>query len=87
MNDNVGEMPLDIFSDYISDMLGEEWCWLYFIPVINGHHHYGKGNGNYESNARFYGDGAGITYWYDSAVEGDGYGQGNKIGHGWMSYE
>jgi hypothetical protein len=35
MNTNVGEMPLDIFSDYISDILEEEWCWEYLIPLSN----------------------------------------------------
>jgi hypothetical protein len=35
MNTNVGEMPLDIFSDYISDILGEEWTWEYLILILN----------------------------------------------------
>lgn len=30
MNTNVGDMPLDIFSDYVFDILGEEWSWEYF---------------------------------------------------------
>jgi hypothetical protein len=37
MNDNVGEMPLDIFSDYVSDVLGEEWFLEYLIPILNYH--------------------------------------------------
>jgi hypothetical protein len=86
MNDNVGEMPLEIFGDYVSDTLGQEWHWEYFVFMANGHFSK-KGSGNYESKARLYGDGAGVTYWHDSSVAGDGYGQGNKIGHGWMSYE
>jgi hypothetical protein len=36
MIDNVGDMPLDIYSDYVSDTLGEEWSWIYFTPVFNG---------------------------------------------------
>jgi hypothetical protein len=86
-NDNVGEMPLDIFADYVSDILGEEWYWEYLVFAVNGHYHYGKGNGYYESYARLYGDGAGVTYLHDSSMAGHGYGQGNKIGHGWMSYD
>lgn len=35
MNTNVGEMPLDIFSDYISDILEEEWTWEYLVPLLN----------------------------------------------------
>lgn len=33
MNTNVGDMPLDIFSDYVSDTLGEDWCWEYFLAL------------------------------------------------------
>jgi len=35
MNDNVGDMPIEIFGDYISDMLGEDWSWEYIIPMFN----------------------------------------------------
>jgi hypothetical protein len=35
MNTNVGDMPLDIFSDYISDILGEDWSWIYLTLVVN----------------------------------------------------
>jgi hypothetical protein len=31
MNTNVGDMPLDIFCDYILDVLNEEWIWEYFL--------------------------------------------------------
>jgi hypothetical protein len=34
-NTNVGDMPLDIFSDYISDTLGEEWSWEYLSVALN----------------------------------------------------
>lgn len=36
METNVGDMPLDIFADYVSDILGEEWSWEYLALVING---------------------------------------------------
>jgi hypothetical protein len=36
MDTNVGEMPIDIFSDYVSDTLGQEWSWEYIIPILNG---------------------------------------------------
>lgn len=32
---NVGEMPLDIFADYISDTLGEEWSWIHLTLNVN----------------------------------------------------
>jgi len=35
MDTNVGEMPLDIFSDYTSDQLNEEWSWEYLALVFN----------------------------------------------------
>jgi hypothetical protein len=34
MDTNVGEMPLDIFSDYVSDILGEDWSWEYFGIIV-----------------------------------------------------
>jgi len=37
MNDNVGDMPIEIFGDYISDTLGEEWSWEYF-QIFNGYY-------------------------------------------------
>jgi hypothetical protein len=33
---NVGDMPLDIFCDYIQDTIGEEWIFEYFAPITNG---------------------------------------------------
>lgn len=35
MNLNVGDMPLDIFADYVSDILEQEWTWEYFITILN----------------------------------------------------
>lgn len=36
MNDNVGDMPIEIFCDYIQDMTGEEWTLQHFIPLCRG---------------------------------------------------
>jgi hypothetical protein len=36
MNLNVGNMPLDIFGDYVSDILGVEYNWIYLVPITNG---------------------------------------------------
>jgi len=35
MNDNVGDMPIEIFGDYVSDTLGIEYDWIYCIPILN----------------------------------------------------
>lgn len=35
LNTNVGDMPPDIFSDYISDILDEEWTWEYLVSIVN----------------------------------------------------
>lgn len=47
METNVGDMPLDIFCDYVSDTLGEEWSWEYFSVIINGptYHSFRKAHG------------------------------------------
>jgi hypothetical protein len=37
INLNVGEMPLDIFADYISDILGQEWSWEYLLFSPDGY--------------------------------------------------
>jgi hypothetical protein len=38
MNDNVGEMPLDIFGDYVSDCLSMDFTWEYmFAPSALGY--------------------------------------------------
>jgi hypothetical protein len=34
MNDNVGEMPLEIFGDYVSDCLDMDFPWVYMVPLI-----------------------------------------------------
>jgi len=35
VNENVGDMPLEIFGDYLTDTLNEEWTWEYLAPLLN----------------------------------------------------
>lgn len=35
LNTNVGDMPLDIYSDYVGDSLGIDFFWEYIVPVFN----------------------------------------------------
>jgi hypothetical protein len=75
MNTNVGNMPLDIFSDYISDILGEEWSWEYLVFAVNGmDYHYSLG---------YYGHGYGHGHSYIENDNGYGYGTcyNNGIGY------
>jgi len=37
MDTNVGDMPIEIFGDYISDCLDEEWNWVYLFHADNGY--------------------------------------------------
>lgn len=37
-NDNVGDMPLDIFGDYVSECLGVEFGWEYLAVTLNSPH-------------------------------------------------
>jgi hypothetical protein len=48
MNTNVGEMPLDIFSDYVSDIGEQEWNWIYFLVIYgkDGYNSHGRGWGH-----------------------------------------
>jgi hypothetical protein len=48
LNTNVGDMPLDIFSDYVSDILDQEWCWEYFLVIYgrDGYNSHGRGWGH-----------------------------------------
>jgi hypothetical protein len=39
LDTNVGDMPLDIFADYISDTLDQEWHWEYLALTVNGQGH------------------------------------------------
>lgn len=90
MNDNVGDMPLDIFCDYVSDCLGEEWFLGHFLCMLDFHHEVlinfsghnmvGQGLGN------------GHRYGYVNRFEwtfGTGYGNidsGAKLGCGFYDY-
>jgi hypothetical protein len=69
-NTNVGDMPLDIFADYISDILDEEWCWEYLQFTINANN---IGFDIGDSDTSEDGD------WEDSST-GNGY--GNDCGYG-----
>jgi hypothetical protein len=78
MNDNVGEMPLDIFSDYISDILGEEWNWQYLILAIN----------ETDDGCGQQGNGDGVVYDYhrmNNLAYGYGYISGDGFGYGLVS--
>jgi len=35
MNTNVGDMPIEIFGDYVSDTLGIEFTWEYMSCLFN----------------------------------------------------
>jgi hypothetical protein len=98
MNTNVGDMPLDIFCDYVSDILGEEWSWEYFGLILNWHDQL---KNNYGNGMRMYELGCGYNNEADSfgyeRHEGFGFGNvadlltfGNSIrdseGHGHAQY-
>jgi len=61
MNDNVGDMPLEIFGDYVSDCLNIDFTWEYIVPMLS-HLDFGVG----------FGFGFGIGY-NDYGYEGDDY--------------
>lgn len=69
MNDNVGEMPLEIFGDYISDNLGMDFPWVYLIPILNG--------GSYSNYLGDIGEGFGYGYTDFGTMTGLGNGHGN----------
>jgi hypothetical protein len=84
-NTNVGDMPLDIFSDYVSDILGEEWYWEYLPFTINANNigfNIGDSNtsddGNWEDLST--GDGYGDTGFGQSGCGDTGFGDGDGIG-------
>lgn len=98
LNTNVGDMPLDIFSDYLTDTLDQEWHWEYLALAINGqgysnnieHEIHGCGfqtiDHTYEVLS--YGDGAGTPYGvsllcYNESVDRYyGDGESNSFGNG-----
>jgi hypothetical protein len=67
MIDNVGDMPLDIFGDYLTDILDQEWSWEYLISIFNGD--------GYDNNTEFEIQGCGFqTFAYTTEIlsYGDG---------------
>lgn len=69
MNTNVGDMPIEIFGDYVSDSLGVEFPWEMLTPMFNGE--------NDIKNQR----GSGWWYNYDYG-HGDIYGTEGAWGDG-----
>jgi len=64
-NDNVGEMPLEIFGDYVADCLGIEYEWVYMVCILNGDAPYtamGHGRGYGWDGLTAIGDGQYFTY-------------------------
>jgi hypothetical protein len=68
LNTNVGDMPLDIFCDYTSDILDEEWIIEHFIPsfgeAISTHSRFNYGEGKITTTEAIYGDGNTILETY-----------------------
>jgi hypothetical protein len=86
LNTNVGDMPLDVFSDYVSDILDEEWCWIYLIPTMNyeGHYHgLGCGNGLIHIPVLENIYGHGFIHDDDQFGDTDGFGDGDTDGDGY----
>lgn len=75
MIDNVGDMPLDIYSDYISDILGEEWSWEHLSLSFNW---YDQLKNNYGNGMRMYEFGCG----YNNEADSFGYERNNGFGFG-----
>jgi hypothetical protein len=101
MNTNVGEMPLDIFSDYVSDILGGDWSWEYLVPLLNWqgyvirvafHHGLWYGNGCGFNNAENGLGWSGVCYLYGNGLmkypmdSGDGTYVGNGYSHNLYEY-
>lgn len=95
-NTNVGDMPLDIFSDYILDTINQEWDWIYLLPILNfdcygfridsqklfGSKGQGNGIGGYSNGIGYH---IGINF-YNAYGDGLGYGDavesyGNGFGY------
>jgi hypothetical protein len=84
LNTNVGDMPLDIFSDYISDILGKEWSWEYLVLAINGNS-YGAGNGYGQGNQWHEDDYDTEGLDHNGLGHGFGYGEGYGYGYNYVS--
>jgi hypothetical protein len=82
LNTNVGDMPLDIFCDYISDILGQEWQLEHIAMIINEAGHcleiaHGDGTlgvdiNNNNAMGDGNGDGYGTAYLSTFLYYGDG---------------
>jgi hypothetical protein len=96
-NTNVGDMPLDIFSDYISDTLDYECNWEYLIIAVNdfprdfGFIGRGSGTNNYYNGIGYhsginsrdaFGNGIGYGEEYESGIEIFGNGFGYQDSEG-----
>jgi hypothetical protein len=83
LNTNVGDMPLDIFADYTSDTLEQEWSWEYLACLVNDAQmalFYEYGNSTF-SHSWYYGNG--VIYGYHDWLN-NGYNeiaQGNGVGY------
>ena len=68
MNTNVGDMPLDVFSDYIQDSQGYEFPWEFLQFTLNGNEQLNeddKGNGYRYQAFPFHYIGRGNGYWLE----------------------
>lgn len=80
MNTNVGDMPLEIFGDYVSDCLSIDFPWEYmFVPTALGYRSSWNHLAYHDNNYKI-----GIGSWYcyrDSRGYGGGL-FGNNRGYG-----
>jgi len=82
MNTNVGDMPIEIFGDYISDCLDMDFPWEYLAAITNDDAYYHnpdrRGCGTfYEMN----GNGYAYNYTSETYSIGTGYGSSQD----WMT--
>lgn len=98
MNLDIGDMPIDIFCDYISDILEEYWSWEYLlVNTYSFHSQFTENNGDGDQNMNGEynddtGNGGGIGIMNFGSGHGFGYeynqGHGNNRdrGHGSLNY-
>jgi len=62
---NVGEMPMEIFGDYVSDCLGMDFPWEYIVPILNSYEYRRSLWRRYGDSKRLgdLGHGFGVSYW------------------------
>lgn len=77
MNTNVGDMPLEIFGDYVSDYLDIEFYWQYMF-VFNE-----QGDNNGDSLGQGWGNGNGLENYGTGTtnIYGDAFGNGSSSYH------